>query len=145
MTDAVGEAIPQMIVQPVEMADILIASGFAELDLDDDDSAIAPLDDQVDLAVSLLGAQMANPRGRGFGVDAERFGGQRLEQRFEPCAGGGGHPNFLTLQQCSPSNTHESRGEGGVHQMMPRRTPERLEGVQPWNPRGDRVEHEDAP
>lgn len=42
MTDAVGEAIPQVIVQPVEMADILIASGFAELDLDDDDSAIAP-------------------------------------------------------------------------------------------------------
>lgn len=55
-------------VKPVQVPNITIADCLAEFHLDRYDSAIVAFNDQIDLVVGLLGAQMADPGERGLGV-----------------------------------------------------------------------------
>lgn len=65
------------------MADVVIADGVGELDLDGEDDLIAAFDDQVDLVLAAMGPQMPDARFSRLGVDADVEGHQRLEELTE--------------------------------------------------------------
>ena len=76
----VDEAVAELLGQPVEVFDVGGSDGVGEFDLDRDRGAVWRFDDEVDFVVGVLGAQVPDAGVGCFGVDADRLGGQGLEQ-----------------------------------------------------------------
>jgi hypothetical protein len=50
--DRVEQLVAELVAEPPEVADVVIADGVGELDLDGEDAMIAAFDDQVDLVLA---------------------------------------------------------------------------------------------
>jgi len=85
---------------------VSILDGHAELHLDRDDPMVGPLDDQVDLALATLRAQVPHPRLRRLSLYSHPERDQRLEQ--------------LAQQRAVPGQRRSQRG--GVEQRADIRT-----------------------
>ena len=71
--DGVGEALAQALAQPQQVAGVPRVRRGGGLDLDGDDAAVAVLDDEVDLVLAALGAQVVDGSIAQRGVDLNTY------------------------------------------------------------------------
>lgn len=95
-------------VKPVEVPNITIADCLAEFHLDRYDSAIVAFNDQIDLVVGLLGAQMADSGERGLGVGSHALRGEGLEECTKPCPRGCRYSFAGATQKRVLADAHQS-------------------------------------
>jgi len=126
--------------QPVQVGGVSVLDGGGELDLDGEDLAVVADDDQVDFVVAIAGAQVADG---GFG-SLRRYphaqGGQGLEEVPEHGARLGAQRLAVAVEEGTDAQPEQSRGQGGVGQVVLGCLSQPGQGVARWPPRGDWVE-----
>jgi hypothetical protein len=138
----VGESMAELVVEPVEVADVVVGRRFTEFDLDRDDPSVFSLDNEIDFAIRFLGPQVPDPCERRPGVDAHTLRSKGLEQGTQPCTGCTGGPLPVARQETLTADADQTRRQRWVNKVVLRRAGESLQWVERRDPGFDRVEHE---
>src|SRR5882724_4279790 len=123
------------------MLDVVVADGGGKLGLEGDDPPIAPLNDQVDLMVAPVGAEMAGGRLGGLGVDPNTEGHERLEEGPEERAvARNGDGALVAIEEGPGPEAEQGDRESWVNEMVLGGGCELVKVTGCWEPGGKRVE-----
>lgn len=141
--DAIGQLVPPLLLEPIEVTHVLVLDEFAQLHLKGDDVSAIPLDDEVYLPSGVSGAQVPHACGRCLSEHPDTLGGQRLKECAEPRASASPHPGAFADEQIRPPDAHQPGRQRRVPQVMLGRPRQPFQRVEDRNPRRDRVKDED--
>jgi hypothetical protein len=115
----VQKILADLLPEPDEVLDVVIADDGTELDLDRHHTLIGSLHDEVHLASTAVEAKVLHACLRGLRVDADAEGDERLEEVTEERAAARDRGAVLpAAQQRIRVQTQDSDGERRVRQMV---------------------------
>lgn len=114
----VNDTVADVLLQPMQMADVGIADGSSKLDLDGQDVAVVADHDEVDLVVPVPGAQMRNACPGGLGLDTDAQRRQGFKEMPEHGAVLGTDDVSLAVDQGIHPKSHETSGKSGIGQLL---------------------------
>lgn len=111
--DGVQHIATGLIPQPAKVSNVVVADGVDQLHVDRKHTVIAVLDDQVDLVLAAMCAEMADARLRSLGVRPDIQRDQRLEQLTKQRPVPRGERSTCTASRRAPASTPSKRATRG--------------------------------